>query len=66
MERKLNIAVKVVLAIGIVATIYIRMNWDHSINNPKNDYRVTILAGELGIEKYEVKQYMYNRRYGPF
>ena len=64
MNNFLKVLVKVLLVAGFIFAMYNKLTWKDSIKNPVNDPYVTEIAFNRGIEKHEVKQYMFNQRYG--
>jgi len=55
--------VTIIMWAGIIVAIYNKLTWEDSIKNPANDAYVTEVAWNLGIEKHEVTQAQFNRRY---
>ena len=55
--------VKTLIVLGVVMALVNSLTWKDSIRNPDNDAFVTEIAFNLGIEKHEVKQSDFNRRY---
>lgn len=67
MENRINRAFKTLvitlIVVGTVIAIHNKITWEDSIKNPANDEFVTEVAFNLGIEKHEVTQAQFNRRY---
>ena len=63
MNRIFKGIVKTLIVLGLIMAYYNAMNWKDSVKNPKNDAYVTEVAFNLGIEKHQVKQWMFNERY---
>jgi len=63
MNRFFYVLVRVLLIVGFIFALYNKMTWKDSVKNPENDEYVTEIAFNRGIEKHEVKQWMFNQRY---
>ena len=63
MKKFFKSLVNVILWLGIIVAVYNSLTWEDSIKNPDNDEFVTEIAWNRGIEKHEVKQWMFNQRY---
>ena len=55
--------VNLLIWLGIILSVYNSLTWKDSVKNPDNDEFVTEVAYNRGIEKHEVKQWMFNQRY---
>jgi len=63
MNRAFKTLVNILLWAGIVFAIHNMITWKDSIKNPENDEFVAHLAVELEVEKHEITQSQFNRKY---
>ena len=62
-DKIFRVTVKTLIVLGLVMAIHNSIMWKDSIRNPANDPYIVELAFNLGIEKHEVTQADFNRRY---
>ena len=62
-DRVYKVLVSLLLILGVILAVYNKLTWEDSVKNPDNDEFVAEVAFNLGIEKHEVTQAQFNRRY---